>query len=152
MHACQWLITCMYDWRRYSTCTVLNVIDEVITHTEMPTLYQPCTNHVQTMYKPCTNPGFEIVPRWLHGCSHLLTTLQPMGNLVTTLCQGGSKLGRLLLPSHGLVTSLAFLYMIVITWAPKVYWLIYSWGEAEAVYVPVDLRGKVITHLDHESI
>ena len=33
-----------------------------------------------------------------------------MDNLVTTLCQGGSKIGRLLLPSHGLVTSLAFLY------------------------------------------
>ena len=59
-------------------------------------------NLVQTMYKPCTNPGFEIVPRWLHGCCNLLTTLQSMDNLVTTLCQGGSKLGRLLLPSHDL--------------------------------------------------
>ena len=28
------------------------------------------------------NPGFEIVPRWLHDCYNLLTTLQPMGNLV----------------------------------------------------------------------
>ena len=62
------------------------------------------------MYKPCTNAQFEIVPRWLHGCCDLLTTLQPRGNLVTTLCQGASKLGRLSLPSHGLVTSLAFLY------------------------------------------
>ena len=65
-------------------------------------------NLVQAMSSE--NPGFAIVSRWLHGCCNLLTTLQPRGNLVTTFCHGASKLGRLLLPSHGLVTSLAFLY------------------------------------------
>ena len=54
------------------------------THAYKKTLSQP--NHAQTL-------DLKLF-QWSHGCCNLLTTLQPMGNLVTTLCQGGNKLGR----------------------------------------------------------
>ena len=66
------------------------------THTEMPTLYQPCASHAQTLDLKLFQGGYMVVA----------TCLQPTGNLLTTLCQGGSKLGRLLLPSCCLVTTL----------------------------------------------
>ena len=97
---------------------------------------QLCNSIVPNLYKPCTNPGFEIIPRWLHGCCNLLTTLQPRDNLVTTLCHGASKLGRLLLPSHGIVTSLTFLYgmarflLNVQKYIDLVYQTVFlAWGE-----------------------